>query len=150
MKPTIFHDNVAAALKNWHHTARKHIKHNKKDSGHSISSTPFSSRPGTPTHGMSPVHLLHKNPGRSDSPLTSPRAPHYENEPWGTVEGFPSPSHHVSERDLHLEHYETNHTMQPPTTELPPSELQPIRTQHEINIALSEFSFGRARPSNNK
>lgn len=150
MKPTIFNDNVAAALKNWHHTARKHIKHNKKDSAHSISNTPFSSRPGTPTHGMSPVHLLHKHPGRSDSPLTSPRAPHYENEPWGTDEGFPSPSHHVSERGLHLEHYETNHTMQPPTTELPPSELQPIRTQHEINIALSEFSFGRAHPSNNK
>lgn len=150
MKPTIFNDNVAAALKNWHHTARKHLKHNK-ESGHSASNTPFSSRPGTPTHGMSPVHLLHKNFRHSDSPLTSPRAPHYEDEQWG-LEGFPSPSHHATERDHYHEHEETNnHTiMQPPTTELLPSELQPIRTQHEINIALSEFSFGRAHPTNNK
>lgn len=138
MKPTIFNDNVAAALKNWQHTARKHIKH--KDSSHSAANTPFSSRPGTPTHGMSPVHLLHKHPRHSDSPLTSPRAPHYHNEQWD-VEGSPSPSHHARNHD---------DTMQPPTAEeLPPIGLQPIRTQHEINIALSEFSFGRGHHTNN-
>ncbi|CAH9144207.1 unnamed protein product [Cuscuta epithymum] len=57
MKPTIFNENVARALKGWHHTAKKRIKdHNKIESA---SVTPTSSRPGTPSrHGMSPVHLL--------------------------------------------------------------------------------------------
>ena len=29
MKPTIFNERVAMALRNWHHTAKKNIKHNK-------------------------------------------------------------------------------------------------------------------------
>jgi len=121
---------VASALKNWHHTAKKHLKHNKD----STSNTPFSSRPGTPTHGMSPVHLLHKHPRHSDSPLVSPRTSNYENNQWD-VEGSHSPSHHARDVD-----HEETMQMQPPAAELPP-----IRTQHEINIALSEFSFGRGR-----
>ncbi|KAG4983978.1 hypothetical protein JHK87_028727 [Glycine soja] len=143
MKPTIFNENVAVALKNWHHTAKKHIKHNKD----STSNTPFSSRPGTPTHGMSPVHLLHKHPRHSDSPVVSPRAYNYENEQWG-VEGIHSPSHHARDHDPdHEKTMQMQMQMQQqrpaPTAELPPSGLNPIRTQHEINIALSEFSFGR-------
>ncbi|KAG5078042.1 hypothetical protein JHK82_056737 [Glycine max] len=138
MKPTIFNENVATALMNWHHSARNHIKHNKG----STSNTPFSSRPGTPTHGMSPVHLLHKHPRHSDSPIVSPMAYNYENEQWG-VEGIHSPNHHA--RDHDHDHGETMQMQQPtaPTADLPPSGLNPIRTQHEINIALSEFSFGR-------
>ncbi|KAK7379778.1 hypothetical protein VNO78_34297 [Psophocarpus tetragonolobus] len=139
MKPTIFKDNVAAALKSWHHNARKHIKNNKE----SASNTPFSSRPGTPTHGMSPIHLLHKHPRHSDSPLVSPRASNYENEQWA-VEGSHSPSHHARDQD----HEETMQQMQPPTAELPPRALNPIRTQHEINIPSSEFSFGRKHRTN--
>ncbi|BAT94455.1 hypothetical protein VIGAN_08106000 [Vigna angularis var. angularis] len=135
MKPTIFKDNVASALKNWHHTAKKHLKHNKD----STSNTPFSSRPGTPTHGMSPVHLLHMHPRHSDSPLVSPRASNYENGQWD-VEGSHSPSHHARDVD-----HEETMMMQPPAAELPPTGPNPIRTQHEINIALSEFSFGRGR-----
>jgi len=143
MKVTIFNENVAVALKNWHHTAKKHIKHNKD----STSNTPFSSRPGTPTHGMSPVHLLHKHPRHSDSPVVSPRAYNYENEQWG-VEGIHSPSHHARDHDPdHEKTMQMQMQMQQqrpaPTAELPPSGLNPIRTQHEINIALSEFSFGR-------
>ncbi|RDX72464.1 MLO-like protein 6 [Mucuna pruriens] len=145
MKPTIFNDNVAAALKNWHQGARKHIKH--KASGHSESNTPFSSRPGTPPHGMSPVHLLHKHPRHSDSPLTTPRAYNYENEQWH-LEGSPSPSHHAKDHDDTIP-MQMQMQMQPPTTEFLPAGLQPIRTQQEINIALSEFSFGRGHPSNN-
>ncbi|CAJ1976774.1 unnamed protein product [Sphenostylis stenocarpa] len=135
MKPTIFNDNVAAALKKWHHSAKNHVKHNKD----SASNTPFSSRPGTPTHGMSPVHLLHKHPRHSDSPVVSPRAYNYENDQWD-VEGSYSPSHHARDHN----HGETMQ-MQPPAAELPPSGLDPIRDQHEISIALSEFSFGRGR-----
>ncbi|GKU91743.1 hypothetical protein SLEP1_g5569 [Rubroshorea leprosula] len=54
MRPTIFHERVAAAVQSWHHEAKKHTKHGHR----SASTTPFSSRPATPTHGMSPVHLL--------------------------------------------------------------------------------------------
>ncbi|KAG2332433.1 hypothetical protein Bca52824_003613 [Brassica carinata] len=56
MRPTIFNDRVANALKKWHNTAKKQTKH-----GTSGSNTPHSSRPTTPTHGMSPMHLLHKH-----------------------------------------------------------------------------------------
>ncbi|XP_076921886.1 MLO-like protein 12 isoform X2 [Bidens hawaiensis] len=48
MKPTIFNDRVANALRKWSHTARKRIKENKK-SGHV---TPSSG------HSLSPIHLL--------------------------------------------------------------------------------------------
>ncbi|KAL8193261.1 hypothetical protein R6Q57_026842 [Mikania cordata] len=56
MRPTIFNDRVASALRKWHHTAKKKIKENKK-SGHL---TAMSSRPVTPSgsHNLSPVHLL--------------------------------------------------------------------------------------------
>ncbi|ESW15686.1 hypothetical protein PHAVU_007G093600 [Phaseolus vulgaris] len=136
MKPTIFKDNVASALKSWHHSAKKHLKHNRD----STSNTPFSSRPGTPTRGMSPVHLLHKHPRHSDSPLVSPRASDYENGQWD-AEVSHSPSHHA--RDI--DHEETMQVQPPAAAELPPAGLNPVRTQHEINIALSEFSFGRGR-----
>ncbi|XP_076918431.1 MLO-like protein 6 [Bidens hawaiensis] len=48
MKPTIFNDRVASALRKWSHTARKRIKENKK----SGRVTPSSG------HSLSPVHLL--------------------------------------------------------------------------------------------
>ncbi|KAJ1375129.1 Mlo-related protein [Sesbania bispinosa] len=127
MKPTIFNDRVATALKNWHHAARKHVRHN--------ANTPFSSRPATPTHGMSPVHLLHRHTaGHSDSPLASPRASStYDNEQWD-IEGSPSP------RRGHDEEF-----VEPHATELDPPGPHPIRAQHEIS--LSEFSFGKGRTS---
>ncbi|XP_061347020.1 MLO-like protein 2 [Gastrolobium bilobum] len=141
MKPTIFNDKVAAALKNWHHTARKHVRHNKDTN--SNSNTPFSSRPATPTHDMSPVHLLHKHTGHSDSPLASPRASssfNHGNELWD-VEGSSSHSNHARGHEETLE----MHALEPPTTEFPPSGLHPIRAQHEISISLSEFSFSHGK-----
>ncbi|KAK7270352.1 hypothetical protein RIF29_23430 [Crotalaria pallida] len=134
MKPTIFNDRVAKALKNWHHTARKHVRHNKVSS-HSGVNTPLSSYPTTPTHGMSPVHLLYKHPGHSDSPLASPRAlssPIYENEKWD-AEGSNSPSNQERrglEENLQLQ------IVEPGSTDLPP-----IRAQHKITMNLSEFEF---------
>ncbi|PQQ21069.1 MLO-like protein 6 [Prunus yedoensis var. nudiflora] len=49
MKPTIFNDRVANAIKKWHLSAKKNLKHNKNSP---------TSVPGTPLHSMSPVHLL--------------------------------------------------------------------------------------------
>ncbi|XP_057426704.1 MLO-like protein 2 isoform X1 [Lotus japonicus] len=103
MRPTIFHDRVATALKSWHHTAKKHVKHNRDSNSHS--NTPFSSRPATPTHGMSPVHLLHKhhNYHNSDSPLASPRESpsNYETEQWYLEPN--SPSNHTRGHDQTLQ-----------------------------------------------
>lgn len=85
MKPTIFNEKVATALRNWHHTARKHIKQNRG------SVTPTSSRPGTPSHHMSPVHLLRHYRSELDSVHTSPRRSNFDH--WDPVDS-PSPSHH--------------------------------------------------------
>ncbi|KAL1553238.1 MLO-like protein 12 [Salvia divinorum] len=55
MKPVIFSNNVASALRGWHQTAKKHVKQGRA----SGSSTPFSSRPASPLHGStSPLYLL--------------------------------------------------------------------------------------------
>ncbi|RRT39503.1 hypothetical protein B296_00059086, partial [Ensete ventricosum] len=54
MKPTIFNERVATALRKWHQTARKNLRENRK-SGKSFSST---SRPTTATSRSSPAYLL--------------------------------------------------------------------------------------------
>ncbi|KAL0369683.1 UNVERIFIED_CONTAM: MLO-like protein 6 [Sesamum angustifolium] len=87
MKPTIFNDRVATALRNWHHTAKKHIKQSK----HSAPTTPTSTRPPTPSHGMSPVHLLRHHRSEMDSLQTSPRKSNFNVDHWD-IEGSPSPT----------------------------------------------------------
>ncbi|KAL4381096.1 hypothetical protein HN51_004823 [Arachis hypogaea] len=134
MKTTVFNDRVATALKNWHHSAKKHVKDSKHGEGNN-SVTPFSSRPTTPTHGLSPVHLLYRHTvGHSDSVQTSPRISNYENEQWH-LQGSPSTTsnHDTDERQV---------VEQPSTLESPV-----IGAQHEINISLSEFSFANRQNS---
>ncbi|KAH7547920.1 hypothetical protein JRO89_XS14G0038700 [Xanthoceras sorbifolium] len=155
MKPTIFNERVAAALKNWHHTAKKNTKHGRQ----SESNTPYSSRPATPTHGMSPVHLLHNYPNRSVESYHashSPRRSSFDNDKWDPESlrsprqyqnnysgSLPSPrasdSHHgegsvISEQEMVIQ--------EPTLTQLPPGP-GPIRTQHEIHNTSSGFSFAK-------
>lgn len=87
MKPTIFNERVAAALKNWHHTAKKHVKESK----HSGMASPMSSRPTTPTRGMSPVHLLRHYRSELESYHNSPNRSNFDVERWET-EGSTSPT----------------------------------------------------------
>ncbi|KAK1426297.1 hypothetical protein QVD17_14968 [Tagetes erecta] len=89
MKPTVFNETVATALRSWHQTARKQIKSNKRSSQVS----PMSSRPGTPSHGMSPVHLLRNYKNDSDSLQLSPRMSNFDTDNWDT-DGSLSPSYH--------------------------------------------------------
>ncbi|KAF7811915.1 MLO1 [Senna tora] len=146
MKPTIFNERVATALKNWHHTAKKHVKESSK------TNTPFSSRPTTPTRGMSPVHLLHKHPMRSsDSPLTSPRESSYtDNDHWDIEEGSPSPSHHHHHhhgRDSETQEEDRIVLEEDMTSgDLPIATPHPIiqRGSHEVSISLSDFSFNKS------
>ncbi|KAK4252976.1 hypothetical protein QN277_010820 [Acacia crassicarpa] len=117
MKATIFNERVATALKKWHHTAKKNVKESK----HSASVTPFSSRPATPTHAMSPVHLLHNHPFRSTESALEEASPssYHDHDHWD-LEASPSPSHH---------HH--------------PSASDDAPPQHDITIALSDFSFDK-------
>ncbi|XP_054801090.1 MLO-like protein 2 [Prosopis cineraria] len=131
MKPTIFNGRVAAALKSWYHSARRQVKDYNKNSE---TNTPLSSAPATPTHRMSPVHLLHKHTGgHSDAVPTSPTGflpSNYDHEQrWDVEEG--APYHTVDGREIQ---------MIPTSTELPPAVPDPIRTQHEIQHS-TEFSF---------
>ncbi|CAL9242522.1 unnamed protein product [Arabidopsis halleri] len=59
MKPTLFNERVATTLKSWHHTSMKQINY---ETWKNFRIKPFSSRPTTPTHGSSPIHLLHNVP----------------------------------------------------------------------------------------
>ncbi|KAM4094214.1 hypothetical protein ACB094_06G179100 [Castanea mollissima] len=144
MKPTIFNDKVATALKNWHHRAKKNIKH----SHHSESNPPFSSRPATSTHGMSPVpvHLLHNyHHSNLDSLHACPTRFDVEND-HSDIEDVPSPSNKSGPNENHFSRHselqERPAIQDPSSMPLPPAP-GPIRTQHEINIGSSDFSFSK-------
>ncbi|KAM5559845.1 MLO-like protein 6 [Rosa sericea] len=132
MKPTIFNDRVANAIRKWHHAAKKHVKQSK----HSVPT----SAPGTPLHGMSPVHLLRHYQSEQDveSMHTLPRMSYFESE--GPNE---SPSRHDNddvpwsnqgqEEEISA-HYQPNSVNNP----LPG---HGNRIQHEIQIHTRDFSF---------
>ncbi|KAI3461450.1 hypothetical protein Pfo_018113 [Paulownia fortunei] len=144
MKPTIFNERVATALKNWHHTAKKHIKQSK----HSTPATPMSSRPATPSHGMSPVHLLRHYRSEMDSLQTSPRKSNFDTDHWDTES--PSPTRFQGQGDAFRHHIELGHIEhevelhhEPSSSQVAPLP-QPPREQHEINIGgPKDFSFDK-------
>ena len=144
MKPTIFNDRVAKALRNWHHTARKHVKEGKHSSAvtplSSRAGTPFSSRPGTPLHGMSPVHLLRHYRSELDSVQTSPRKSNLDNERLDTDE-FRHRDDIMSWSQRH-----TNLILEEEGRETTP---EAENAQHEINIQQMDFSFDK-RPTTSK
>lgn len=172
MKPTIFNERVAAALKNWHHTAKKHIKESK----HSSMASPMSSRPATPYHGMSPVHLLRNYRSEVDSYQNSPNRTNWENDDGSTsptkfhnhhhYQGFSesSSSHnyhqqqqqqqqHQIELGSYVEQGEPSDivngmTTTTTTTTNSSSQVVPLpvtNRQHEINIGRSTNSSGRTK-----
>ncbi|KAK2968979.1 hypothetical protein RJ640_012433 [Escallonia rubra] len=139
MKPTIFNERVATALRNWHHTAKKHIKHNKQ-SGHG---TPMSSRGTTPSHHLSPVHLLRHYRSEVDTSFqTSPRKSNFDNnENWDTEES-PSPNHF--HQGVELAHVERDIEAQEITSAAQVVPLPETATlQHEIDVVPKDFSFDK-------
>lgn len=144
MKPTIFNERVAAALRNWHQTARKHLKQSKG------SVTPMSSRPTTPSHHMSPVHLLRHYRSEMDSVHTSPRRSNFDVEHWET--DSPSPSHHYRVGDGSSSHHHgqldrsdveyDRDVNEPSSGQVAPISQTPLTGQHEIDIGQpKDFSF---------
>ncbi|XP_040995372.1 MLO-like protein 6 [Juglans microcarpa x Juglans regia] len=145
MKPTIFNERVAAALRNWHHTARKHIKQQKG------SVTPMSSRPTTPSHHMSPVHLLRHYRSEMDSVHTSPRRSNFDIEQYWETDS-PSPSYRHNR--IAGEGSSSYHPGQQPdqinveydkdVNESSISVPQTGRMQHEIDLGPpKDFSFDK-------
>ncbi|XP_068331134.1 MLO-like protein 6 isoform X2 [Pyrus communis] len=147
MKPTVFNEGVAAALKDWHHKAKKNTKHSR----HSPSTTPFSSMPPSPSRGTSPVHLLHNHNYRSndDEFYVSPSRANIEMGHWGTEGSSHSPNNNVGPSDGDEIRQMTNVRdldQEPGSTELPRSPLPVRRTQsqHEVSFRSSDFSFAKA------
>lgn len=129
MKPTVFNERVATALKKWHHTAKKETKHKR----HSESNTPYSSRPTTPTHGSSPIHLLHNFKNRSAENFPSSPSPRY------------SDRHDHQFWDPESQHQEagssTHHSLPQESSEKQP-ELASVELPHiRTSKSARDFSF---------
>ncbi|XP_018450775.1 MLO-like protein 2 [Raphanus sativus] len=73
MKPTVFNGRVSKMLKKWHHKAQEETQHGRR----SESNTPHPSCPTTPTHGSSPIHLLHNFNHRSVESYPNPPSPNH-------------------------------------------------------------------------
>ena len=137
MKPTIFNDRVATALKNWHRSAKKNKKHNRN----SEANTPFSSRPATPTYGMSPVHLLQNYRSTTEGFYdASPRVSNVEND-YSDAEGTPSPNNGPAASATQGNNYRLDNNISKEGKQVAqePSSSQ----QHEVKLTLSDFSFGK-------
>ncbi|PIN07050.1 hypothetical protein CDL12_20392 [Handroanthus impetiginosus] len=128
MKPTIFNERVAKALRTWHQTARKRIKKNR----HSGSLTPLSSRLSTPLHGSSPSHLLRYYKSELDSVSASPSTSNYKTEPWQAEHDDLPWSHHKAPDPIRKEEAQ-EHANHPST--------QSHDLHYEINVA--DISFDR-------
>lgn len=155
MKPTIFNERVAAALRNWHHTARKHLKQQKGSASATV--TPFSSRPTTPSHNMSPVHLLRHyrsditdsvqstlSPRRSSNFDIDHRLPYYWETDSPSHHGFPIGDDSSHGHGHHLDQSSVAHDKD--INETPISQTAtPMPVQHEIEIGPQhkDFSFDK-------
>ena len=137
MRPTIFNERVATALRSWHQAARKHTKHGR----HSNGVSPQSSRPATPSYGMSPVHLLQGY--HNHTPDMSPRRSNLDNEWYGEGAGSPGKKDDDEHEKEKFESREQEQGIGDSSSTQLPLGPRPIRTQHEINITLSDFSFAK-------
>ncbi|CAH8372190.1 unnamed protein product [Eruca vesicaria subsp. sativa] len=129
MKPTVFNERVATALKTWHHTAKKHTKHGR----HTESNTPYTSRPTTPTRGSSPLHKLNN---RSVETFQSSNSPRYSDHHDHHQFWDPESQHQEAGPSTH---HSLAHESSEKTPVLAPMELPPIRTSK----SLKDFSFKR-------
>ncbi|CAL8164967.1 unnamed protein product [Prunus armeniaca] len=139
MKPTIFNDRVANAIKKWHLSAKKHLKHNKNSP---------TSVPGTPLHSMSPVHLLrhYQSEHDVDSVHTLQRMSYFDADGPNS-----SPSPHQD--DLSWSNQGRSHGQEEEISAHESNAVNNLiagygsRSQHEIQIHSAEFTFERSERS---
>ncbi|PSR86610.1 MLO-like protein [Actinidia chinensis var. chinensis] len=164
MKPTIFNERIAEALRNWHHTAKKHIKQSHHRSGKVTSMS-------TPSHHASPVHLLRRYRSDMDDSLQASPArlsnfeidhrQSWEDTDGGSISISPSPSHHPQQNTspplqhhrIEIGHVESNSVVEshgPSSSNVARiTELNEVVEQHEIEIEIEKgigpkvFSFAR-------
>ncbi|KAH1222111.1 MLO-like protein 6 [Glycine max] len=148
MKPTIFNERVARALRNWHHTAKKHVKQNR---GLQLQ-TP-SSAPSTPNQPKSQANLLRQCHSEMYTYPTSPiRFDSEAHHPYEIDSPPSSISHHhkskvnaSSSSSIHHHEIEMGHLDHDPPQNInePNSTLVSSGSnQHEIDIEhKKEFSF---------
>ncbi|RDX62926.1 MLO-like protein 6, partial [Mucuna pruriens] len=150
MKPTIFNKRVARALKNWHQTAKRHIKQNRVLQ----LQTSLSSMPTTPNHPMSPAYVLRRYHSEMDTYPSSPIRSDFEAHHLYEINSPPSSNsrHHKSKVNAYsssIRHHEMemgHFTHDPPQEINEPSSsvMRLALTQHEIDIESSkDFSFDK-------
>ncbi|KAI3793734.1 hypothetical protein L1987_36356 [Smallanthus sonchifolius] len=156
MRPTIFNDRVASALRKWHHTARKKIKENKK----SGQVTAMSSRPVTPSsvHSLSPVHLLGQYRINTDGlDQTSLTRLNINNENWH-VDGSPYPTYPLGypmsgdstcHHEIELSHMDQgmDQVHEPSSSEVASCSGAAIETEHELMIEAPKDSSFQDEPN---
>lgn len=138
MKPTIFDEKVAKALRTWHHGAKKNIKQKI----HLGSVTPLSSQPSTPLHGTSPMHLLQYNEREFDCVPISPRMSNYQPEPQQAEVTIHFPHHLDSYGSYHNNDMGRRQTHVDGITQAQDEECSQTRNlQHEVDVqsAISLF-----------
>lgn len=120
MKPVMFSDDVAAALRDWQNTAKK----NAREGRSSASTTPLSSRPSSPLR----AYLRKKS-----------------NEEWGgSGEGASaSPSRHRNVGDFNRKDRLSETSIVEIDDENPSSIELGYRSQQEVGISSRELSFAR-------
>uniref|UniRef100_A0A2N9HPS7 MLO-like protein n=1 Tax=Fagus sylvatica TaxID=28930 RepID=A0A2N9HPS7_FAGSY len=133
----------------WHHPAPITCPIKQNSSG--VCALPMSSRPTTPSHHLSPVHLLRYHRNEMDSVQTSPRRSNFDIEHWETDSPSPSHRHRAGDGSSSYHH---NHQMEQGYVEndrnvnevnlgrVPPIP-QTSRTQHEIDVGPKDFSFDK-------
>lgn len=101
MKKAIFEEQTAKALKKWQKAAKDRKKLRTKTSGgggDSSANSGFMSGENTPSHGTSPLHLLHNHKSRSnqsdlESALNSPARSYQSDTDLSDIDqDHPSPS----------------------------------------------------------
>ncbi|KAL1345421.1 hypothetical protein HN51_019169 [Arachis hypogaea] len=117
MKPTIFNERVAAALRNWHQSAKRNIK-KKNRAGSSFSQTTTPS----PNHSYDADSLSSSNGARAHSCFSSSSS--FSN----------SSSHHEIEM-AHVAHYQHQNLKEPNSVHVASDLPLP---QHEIQIETSK------------
>ncbi|KAE8654095.1 MLO protein-like protein 1 [Hibiscus syriacus] len=108
MKKSIFEEQTAKALKNWHRAAKKRNKNKARGEGSvglNSHASPSMSGDTTPSRGASPLHLLHNHKHRStagdqtDGVLNSPTHSNYSypsDTEISDIEAFSPPPRHAT------------------------------------------------------
>lgn len=133
MKPTIFNERVARALRKWHHTAKKNVKQNR---GLRLQ-TPSSTRPTTPNHPKSQVNFLRRYHSEMAPYPSSPIRFDFEANLSYEVNATSSSIHH-HEMEMGHQAYDHAEKVDEPSSTLVGLSLP----QREIDIEHGkEFSF---------